>query len=603
MAHTEGTDTVKDYYELLGLDAQLSAAELLDELDVLSATYANRAALGGAQAEEAREKYRLCAGAAAVFSSDASREEYDRKLQAQRVVAPESEAEAEAQGVDWMARTRSYYEAGDYAAARIASDKMRLERRDDPMAFILSAQILLTSLDESDLKHARRYADEALVLDIEGTHEWLIRTVRGQALEALGDLQAAWSEYARADEVAPISQRPHICYLMAKSQLANRQFAKAYQSALAGLERVQATLEQASSGNKQASESVAKGVMEQDQHGLVELAVQSWQYDHKIFAEQVGWIKFDTTPDVLLKAYRSWKDEVKGAYMPESARSSIMKHIDASIATCEKHEKLDNEVRGKASKLQAKLEKKTQLFQTESQLAEKMRNDAGMYSDYKRRVSNPSFPIGRLIAAIVAIAISGTIFPPSTSYGGVILLIVVVVMGAYFISGVRDFSRISDLAAKQDEVVRKKENVDSLAKEIDELKARIPEAVNKVDWQQGSFLSELRAIPVEFDTSPVSAPAASPTQSPQPNVVIPAAAGGSTGRFDVVLTAYGTDKIGVIRVVRQLTSLDLKNAKGLVESVPCSVLHGVSSRAAEEARQYFAEQGFGDYVTIQASRD
>lgn len=601
MAHTEGTDIVKDYYELLGLDAQLSAAELLDELDVLSATYANRAALGGAQAEEAREKYRLCAEAAAVFSSDASREEYDRKLQAQRVVAPEPEAEAEAQGVDWMARTRSYYEAGDYAAARIASDKMRLERRDDPMAFILSAQILLTSLDESDLKQARRYADEALVLDIEGTHEWLIRTVRGQALEALGDLQAAWSEYARADEVAPISQRPHICYLMAKSQLGDRQFAKAYKSSLAGLERVQATLEQASSGNKQASESVAKGVMEQDQRGLIELAVQSWQYDHKLFAEQVGWIKFDTTPDALLQAYRSWKDEVKGAYMPESARSSIMKHIDASIATCEKHGKLDKEVRSKASKLQAKLEKKTQLFETESQLAEKMRKDAGM--GYSYTLVNPSFPIGRLIAAIVAIAISGTLFPLSTSYGGVILLIVVVVMGAYFISGVRDFSRVSDLRAKQDEVIRKEYDVDSLAKEIDELKARIPEAVNKVDWQQGNFLSELRAIPVEFDTSPVSAPAASPAQSSQQNVVIPAAAGGSTGRFDVVLTAYGTDKIGVIRVVRQLTSLDLKNAKGLVESVPCSVLHGVSGRAAEEARQYFAEQGFGDYVTIRASRD
>lgn len=601
MAHTEGTDIVKDYYELLGLDAQLSAAELLDELDVLSATYANRAALGGAQAEEAREKYRLCAEAAAVFSSDASREEYDRKLQAQRVVAPEPEAEAEAQGVDWMARTRSYYEAGDYAAARIASDKMRLERRDDPMAFILSAQILLTSLDESDLKQARRYADEALVLDIEGTHEWLIRTVRGQALEALGDLQAAWSEYARADEVAPISQRPHICYLMTKSQLGDRQFAKAYKSSLAGLERVQATLEQASSGNKQASESVAKGVMEQDQRGLIELAVQSWQYDHKLFAEQVGWIKFDTTPDALLQAYRSWKDEVKGAYMPESARSSIMKHIDASIATCEKHGKLDKEVRSKASKLQAKLEKKTQLFETESQLAEKMRKDAGM--GYSYTLVNPSFPIGRLIAAIVAIAISGTLFPPSTSYGGVILLIVVVVMGAYFISGVRDFSRVSDLRAKQDEVIRKEYDVDSLAKEIDELKARIPEAVNKVDWQQGNFLSELRAIPVEFDTSPVSAPAASPAQSSQQNVVIPAAAGGSTGRFDVVLTAYGTDKIGVIRVVRQLTSLDLKNAKGLVESVPCSVLHGVSGRAAEEARQYFAEQGFGDYVTIRASRD
>ncbi len=54
--------------------------------------------------------------------------------------------------------------------------------------------------------------------------------------------------------------------------------------------------------------------------------------------------------------------------------------------------------------------------------------------------------------------------------------------------------------------------------------------------------------------------------------------------FDVVLEGYGDNKIAVIKVVRELTSLGLKEAKDLVEGAPKSVLDGVAKDRAEEAK-------------------
>ncbi|WP_435857307.1 50S ribosomal protein L7/L12 [Streptomyces longwoodensis] len=53
--------------------------------------------------------------------------------------------------------------------------------------------------------------------------------------------------------------------------------------------------------------------------------------------------------------------------------------------------------------------------------------------------------------------------------------------------------------------------------------------------------------------------------------------------FDVVLTGVGDKKIQVLKVVRELTSLGLKEAKDLVDSTPKPVLHKVSSETAEKA--------------------
>jgi large subunit ribosomal protein L7/L12 len=61
--------------------------------------------------------------------------------------------------------------------------------------------------------------------------------------------------------------------------------------------------------------------------------------------------------------------------------------------------------------------------------------------------------------------------------------------------------------------------------------------------------------------------------------------------FNVVLTAVGGNKIGVIKVVREITSLGLKEAKDLVEGAPKPVKEGVSKDEAENIKKKFAESG------------
>jgi large subunit ribosomal protein L7/L12 len=66
--------------------------------------------------------------------------------------------------------------------------------------------------------------------------------------------------------------------------------------------------------------------------------------------------------------------------------------------------------------------------------------------------------------------------------------------------------------------------------------------------------------------------------------------------FDVVLTDAGDKKIGVIKEVRGLTSLGLKEAKDLVESAPKAVLEGVSKEEAAKAKE--ALEGAGATVEV-----
>ena len=75
-----------------------------------------------------------------------------------------------------------------------------------------------------------------------------------------------------------------------------------------------------------------------------------------------------------------------------------------------------------------------------------------------------------------------------------------------------------------------------------------------------------------------------------------AAAGGAVAaeeqtEFDVVLTAIGDKKINVIKVVREVTNLGLKDAKDLVESAPATVREAVSKDEAEKIRKKFEEAG------------
>ncbi len=61
--------------------------------------------------------------------------------------------------------------------------------------------------------------------------------------------------------------------------------------------------------------------------------------------------------------------------------------------------------------------------------------------------------------------------------------------------------------------------------------------------------------------------------------------------FDVILTGAGAQKIQVIKVVRELTSLGLKEAKDLVDAAPKAVLEKATKEAAEAARAKLAEAG------------
>ena len=70
-----------------------------------------------------------------------------------------------------------------------------------------------------------------------------------------------------------------------------------------------------------------------------------------------------------------------------------------------------------------------------------------------------------------------------------------------------------------------------------------------------------------------------------------AAAAAEKTEFDVVLDAFGDNKIGVIKVVRAATGLGLKEAKDLVEGAPAKVKEGISKADAEKLKKELEESG------------
>jgi large subunit ribosomal protein L7/L12 len=70
-----------------------------------------------------------------------------------------------------------------------------------------------------------------------------------------------------------------------------------------------------------------------------------------------------------------------------------------------------------------------------------------------------------------------------------------------------------------------------------------------------------------------------------------AAAAEEQTEFTVVLTAFGDKKVGVIKAVREITGLGLKEAKDLVEGAPAPVKEGVSKAEAEDVKKKLEEAG------------
>ncbi|MFP5344301.1 MAG: 50S ribosomal protein L7/L12 [Gammaproteobacteria bacterium] len=78
--------------------------------------------------------------------------------------------------------------------------------------------------------------------------------------------------------------------------------------------------------------------------------------------------------------------------------------------------------------------------------------------------------------------------------------------------------------------------------------------------------------------------------------VAPGAGGGAAvaeekTEFTVVMTKFGENKVGVIKVIRAITGLGLKEAKDLVEGAPSTVKEGVSKKDAEDIKKQLEEAG------------
>ena len=89
----------------------------------------------------------------------------------------------------------------------------------------------------------------------------------------------------------------------------------------------------------------------------------------------------------------------------------------------------------------------------------------------------------------------------------------------------------------------------------------------------------------------VSAAAAAPVMVAGGGAAAGAAPAEEKTEFAVVLTAVGANKINVIKAVREVTSLGLKEAKELVDGAPKSIKEGVSKEEAETIKKKFTEAG------------
>jgi len=104
-------------------------------------------------------------------------------------------------------------------------------------------------------------------------------------------------------------------------------------------------------------------------------------------------------------------------------------------------------------------------------------------------------------------------------------------------------------------------------------------------------ISELvKEIEEKFDVT-AAAPVAMPMAGAAPAGA--EAAAEEKTEFDVVLKDIGSQKIQVIKVVRAITNLGLKEAKDLVESAPKAIKEGVSKAEAEELKKQLEEVGAG----------
>jgi len=124
--------------------------------------------------------------------------------------------------------------------------------------------------------------------------------------------------------------------------------------------------------------------------------------------------------------------------------------------------------------------------------------------------------------------------------------------------------------------------------------ANVQEMVEQIKGMTVLELNEfVKALQEEFGVSPMAvapaAVAAAPAAGPAPAEAAPAAEEKTT--FDVILQSAGEKKIQVIKAVREVTTLGLKEAKDLVESAPQPLKQGVSKEEAEALKAKLEAEG------------
>ncbi|WP_417551288.1 50S ribosomal protein L7/L12 [Methylophaga sp.] len=102
----------------------------------------------------------------------------------------------------------------------------------------------------------------------------------------------------------------------------------------------------------------------------------------------------------------------------------------------------------------------------------------------------------------------------------------------------------------------------------------VVEIVDLIEAMEEKF-GVTAAAPVAAAAAPAAAAAAAEEQT----------------EFNVVMTSFGENKVGVIKVVRALTGLGLKEAKDMVEGVPATVKEGVEKAEAEDVLKQLQEAG------------
>ena len=144
---------------------------------------------------------------------------------------------------------------------------------------------------------------------------------------------------------------------------------------------------------------------------------------------------------------------------------------------------------------------------------------------------------------------------------------------------------------KKDEAVETAEKEERTAKEKSSQSKNVEKILDAVKKMTVMELAELvKAMEEEFGVT-----AAAPVVAAAPGAVPGAAAGAPAEEeksdFNVVLASFGSNKIQVIKVVRALTGLGLKEAKDLVESAPAPVKEGVLKDEAEDVKKQLEEAG------------